>query len=207
LVNRLFTDPVLSGAYPVDAARVWGSLTDFSFLREDDLETIAAPLDFLGVNYYYRAHVAAAAIPSGDRSAFEIGVTPALPSGVERTQMGWPVEPAGLHATLTGLASRFPDLPPIYITENGCAYPDAVAEDGTVDDSARIAFIQSHVDAMRQAADDGVDIRGYFYWSLMDNFEWARGYARRFGLVHVDYATQVRTPKSSYHWLRSHMSS
>jgi beta-glucosidase len=204
LVNRLFTDPVLSGAYPADAAKVWGTLTDFSFLQEDDLETIAAPLDFLGLNYYYRAHVRDAGLPTrADRSAFEIGVESVYPSGVDKTQMGWPIEPSGLHATLTGLAARFPALPPIYITENGCAYPDAVGPTGEVDDAARIEFIQSHVDAMRQAMADGVDVRGYFYWSLMDNFEWARGYAPRFGLVHVDYQTQVRTPKASYHWFRT----
>jgi beta-glucosidase len=198
LVNRLFTDPVLAGRYPEDAAAVWGHLTDFSFRHDGDLDVIAAPLDFLGVNYYYRAHVRDAGGPGVGSTAFDIGVTPVKPDGVPRTGLGWPVEPEGLYATLIGLRSRFPSLPPVYITENGCAYPDEAG----VPDDARIAFIRSHLDAAARALADGVDLRGYFYWSLIDNFEWARGYAPRFGLVHVDYATQVRTPKASYAWLR-----
>jgi beta-glucosidase len=132
------------------------------------------------------------------RSAYQIGVQTVTPDGARRTGLGWPIEPAGLHATLTGLRSRYPDLPPIYITENGCAYPDEVG----VDDLDRIAFIEAHLDATAKAIADGVDVRGYFHWSLLDNFEWARGYAPRFGLVHVDYETQVRTPKASFGWLR-----
>jgi beta-glucosidase len=120
------------------------------------------------------------------------------PDGAPRTGLGWPIEPEGLHATLAGLRSRYPGLPPIYITENGCAYPDEVG----VEDSDRIEFIESHLHATARAIADGVDVRGYFHWSLLDNFEWARGYAPRFGLVHVDYATQVRTPKASFGWLR-----
>jgi beta-glucosidase len=199
LVNRLFTEPVLAGVYPPDAADVWGGITDFSFVHDGDLAMVSAPLDFLGVNYYYRAHVRAAAVLSGaaDRTAHDIGVSAVPPDGVATTGVGWPIEPDGLYATLTGLKSRFDALPPIYVTENGCAYPDEVG----VPDDARIAFISSHVDAMGRAADDGVDVRGYFYWSLIDNFEWARGYGPRFGLVHVDYDTQARTPKASYHWL------
>jgi beta-glucosidase len=199
LVNRLFTEPVLAGVYPVDAAEVWADITDFSFVHDGDLAAISTALDFLGVNYYYRAHVRAAPMPDApERSAYDIGVSAVLPDGVDTTGVGWPIEPDGLYATLTGLTSRFADLPPIYVTENGCAYFDEAG----VPDDARIAFISSHVDAMARAADDGVDLRGYFYWSLIDNFEWARGYGPRFGLVHVDYDTQVRTPKSSYRWLR-----
>jgi beta-glucosidase len=200
LVNRLFTEPVLGHRYPADAAEVWGHLTDFSFRQDGDLEVIGAPLDFLGVNYYYQAHVAVAAADTGPgATAFDIGVVPVKPAGAARTMLDWPIEPEGLHATLTGLANRFADLPPVYITENGCACPD----DAGVADDARISFIRDHLDAARRAMADGVDLRGYFYWSLVDNFEWARGYAPRFGLVHVDYDTQVRTPKASYHWLRS----
>jgi len=223
LVNRLFTEPVLGGRYPADAPEVWGHLTDFSFRHDGDLALIAVPLDFLGVNYYYRAHVAAApaepAVPADPAhpvasagaersapadatgSAFDIGVVSVKPEGVPRTAMDWPIEPEGLYATLTGLASRFPGLPPVYITENGCACPDEVG----VPDGDRIAFIRDHLEAAARAARDGVDLRGYFYWSLIDNFEWARGYGPRFGLVHVDYATQVRTPKASYHWLRAEL--
>jgi beta-glucosidase len=171
------------------------------------LATISAPLDFLGVNYYYRAHVRAASTPrSPERSAYDIGVSAATRSAatlsdVDATGVGWPIEPEGLSATLTGLKVRFDRLPPIYLTENGCAYLDEVG----VPDEARIAFISSHVDALGQAVDAGVDVRGYFYWSLIDNFEWARGYAPRFGLVHVDYDTQVRTPKASFRWLADHL--
>jgi beta-glucosidase len=204
LVNRLFTDPLLAGVYPAEAEQVWGELSDFSFVRDGDLATIAAPLDFLGINYYYRIHVRDATLPDGGpaRSAYQIGVESVTPDGARRTGLGWPIEPEGLHATLTGLRSRYPGLPPIYITENGCAYPDEVGPDGSVDDRERIAFIEAHLDATARAIADGVDVRGYFHWSLLDNFEWARGYAPRFGLVHVDYATQVRTPKASFGWLR-----
>jgi beta-glucosidase len=116
--------------------------------------------------------------------------------------LDWPIEPDGLSETLVGLRDTYPGLPPIYITENGCAYPDVAGQP----DEARIAFIADHLAALRRAMANGVDVRGYFYWSLLDNFEWARGYAPRFGLVHVDYQTQVRTPKASYHWLRERLS-
>jgi beta-glucosidase len=123
---------------------------------------------------------------------------------VETTALGWPVEPQGLYDLLAGLRSQFASLPPIYITENGCAYPDVVS-DGTVDDPARIAFMAAHLDALDRARGDGVDVRGYFYWSLMDNFEWARGYEPRFGLVYIDYATQERIPKASFAWYADHI--
>jgi beta-glucosidase len=204
LVNRLFTDPLLAGAYPAQAWEVFGDLTDFSFLADGDMSILATPVDFLGVNYYYRAHVRDAPLPDGpSRSAYQIGVEAVIPDGVARTLLGWPIEPAGLHATLTGLRARYPDLPPVYITENGCAYADEVGPEGTVDDHERIAFTRAHLEAAARAIADGVDLRGYFHWSLLDNFEWARGYAPRFGLVHVDYATQARTPKASFFWLRS----
>jgi beta-glucosidase len=206
LVNRLFTDPVLAGTYPDDAAEVWGGLTDFSFLRDGDLALISQPLDFLGVNYYRLSHVAAAPVsPSPSPSASDVGVATVRVPGAEYTEMDWPVEPDGLPVTLAGLRSRFADLPPIYITENGAAFPDEVGPDGEVADPRRVAFISAHLDALARAIADGADVRGYFYWSLLDNFEWARGYEPRFGLVHVDYATQVRTPKASYQWLAAHL--
>jgi beta-glucosidase len=195
LVNRLFLDPLLTGALPTDYFDVWGRLTDGSFVRDGDLATIATPVDFLGVNYYFPIYVAAADV-DGD-TAFDIGVRTGTPPGPARTGLDWPVEPDYLRRTLVGLRDRYPGLPPIHITENGCAYPD------TVDDDRRIAFIESHLEALAEAMADGVDVRGYFYWSFIDNFEWARGYGPRFGLVHVDYATQTRTPRASYHWLRA----
>jgi beta-glucosidase len=201
LVNRLFTEPVLAGAYPADAGEVWGDLTDFSFLREGDLATASAPLDFLGVNYYYRVHVRDAPLPA-DRTAYDIGVEALAPAGVPVTGLGWPVEPHGLYQTLTGLAGRFDRLPPVHVTENGAAFPDRP----DLADHDRIAFIEAHLAELARAAAAGVDLRGYFYWSLLDNFEWARGYGPRFGLVQVDYATQRRTPRASYHWLRERLS-
>ena len=200
LINRQFTDPLLAARYPEDAGSVWGHLTDFGFRADGDLDIISEPLDFLGVNYYFRVHVRAAptGTPPGE-TAFDIGVQRVTPEGLARTGLGWPIEPDGLYETLTGvLRDRYQGLPPIYITENGCSYPDEVG----VPDEPRIAFLQSHLAAAARAIADGVDLRGYFHWSLIDNFEWARGYAPRFGLVHIDYATQVRTPKASYAWFR-----
>ena len=118
--------------------------------------------------------------------------------GLPLTMLNWPVEPDGLHEMLVGLRSAYPELPPVLVTENGCAYPELA-------DDERIAFLAGHIDAVRRALADGVDIRGYFYWSLLDNLEWARGYDPRFGLVHVDFTTQVRTPRASYDWLRARL--
>ena len=123
--------------------------------------------------------------------------------GVERTAFDWPVVPDGLRELLVGLSDRYGDaLPPIYMTENGAALPDVPADDGRVEDPRRIAFLDGHLRALHQAIEAGVDVRGYFVWSLLDNFEWAEGYSKRFGLVYVDFATGRRTPKSSYDWYR-----
>jgi beta-glucosidase len=119
-----------------------------------------------------------------------------MPDGPRTSGLGWRIEPRGLRDTLTGLAARFPGLPPVFVTENG--YGDR----GEIDDAGRIDYLAEHLAATGAAIADGVDVRGYFCWSLIDNFEWARGYDARFGLVHVDYATQARTPKASYHWYR-----
>ncbi|OPG14480.1 GH1 family beta-glucosidase [Microbispora sp. GKU 823] len=181
LHNRLFNDPVLTGAYP--------DLSAFGVeipVRPGDLETIAQPLDGLGINYYNPTRIGG---PGGDGLPFRFEEI----SGVPTTAFGWPVVPDGLRELLDSLKARYGDaLPPVYITENGCSY------DG-LDDQERIAYLDGHITAMRQA---DVDLRGYFVWSLLDNFEWAEGYHQRFGLVHVDFETQQRTPKASYHWLR-----
>jgi beta-glucosidase len=206
MLNRQFTDPVLGGAYPVGFEQLYAGVSDLSFRRDGDLEVISAPLDFLGVNYYYRLRAADAPYAQPDpamRSAADIGVRQAYPASVATTALGWPVEPEGLFDTLTGLAGRYPGLPPVYVTENGCAE----LRDGPEPDPERIAFIAEHLAAAARAAaaTDRLDLRGYFYWSLIDNFEWARGYRPRFGLAHVDYATGTRTPKASYHWLRDRL--
>ncbi|GAA2481820.1 GH1 family beta-glucosidase [Winogradskya humida] len=206
LVNRQFTDPVLGGAYPDGFEKLFSGVSDLSFRRDGDLDVIAAPLDFLGVNYYYRIHATDAPYDQPDpglRSASDIGVRSVPRDGVPTTDLGWPIEPQGLYDTLTGLADRYPGLPPIYVTENGVAQ---LRED-LDPDPARIDFITAHLAAAtRAAADAPIDLRGYFYWSLIDNFEWARGYGPRFGLVHVDYPTGKRTPRASYEWLRRQLS-
>ncbi|WP_285785256.1 family 1 glycosylhydrolase, partial [Microbispora sp. NBRC 16548] len=130
------------------------------------------------------------------RSAFDLGVRTVTPEDARTSGLGWVVEPEGLYETLVGLTSRYPDLPPVYITENG------YGDDGVLEDSGRVDYLRDHLAATRDAMEAGADVRGYFCWSLMDNFEWARGYSARFGLVHVDYDTQVRTPKASFHWMR-----
>ena len=116
--------------------------------------------------------------------------------------MGWPIDPDGLRRLLTWLKSTYPTLPPIYITENGRASNDLVSPEGQIEDPERIRYVQEHLGAVAQAIAGGVDVRGYYYWSLLDNFEWAEGYAKRFGLVYIDYPTQRRTPKASYAWFR-----
>ncbi|NUR92032.1 MAG: beta-glucosidase [Nonomuraea sp.] len=196
LHNRLFNDPVLLGKYPDLSAYS----PDLGFLHDGDLEIISAPLDALGINYYNPTRIAAPT--PGDALPFtDAGIV-----GYPTTNFGWPVVPDGLRELLTGLKARYGSaLPPIHITENGCSQPDEPNEDGTVDDPARIAYLASHIRAVEQARAEGVDVRGYFVWSLLDNFEWAEGYHQRFGLVHVDFATGRRTPKASYRWLGEHI--
>ena len=206
LWNRLFADPVLLGRYPEGFAEVMpgpasGDLTD-------DLAVISAPLDFYGLNYYNPMRVADPSSPlaATAESPFDMEGAPfaMVPlEGYPRTAFDWPVVPQGLRELLVTMRTRYGDaLPPVYVTENGCAYDDAPDETGRVDDPQRIGYLDAHLRAIAGAVEDGVDVRGYYTWSLMDNFEWAEGYTKRFGLVHVDYETQRRTPKSSYGWYR-----
>ncbi|KOV75659.1 MULTISPECIES: GH1 family beta-glucosidase [unclassified Streptomyces] len=194
LLNRLFAEPVILGAYPEGMdALMPGDVGA-------DLEVIAEPVDWYGVNYYAPTRVGA---PQGTDTEFGGLTMPAeLPFSVREiegrpvTDFGWPVVPEGLTELLTGFRERYGDrLPPVVITENGCSYEG-------VDDQDRIAYLDAHIRALHRAIGAGVDVRGYFVWSLMDNFEWAEGYARRFGLVHVDFETLERTPKASYRWFR-----
>ncbi|WP_440098649.1 GH1 family beta-glucosidase [Streptosporangium sp. H16] len=196
LHNRLFNDPVLLGAYPDLSA--YGVSLDC--VRDGDLDLIGTPLDGLGVNYYNPTRIAA---PTGEGLPFEdAGVT-----GYPTTAFGWPVVPDGLRELLSGLRARYGDaLPPVYVTENGCSQPDEPGPGGTVDDQDRITFLDGHIGAVERARAEGVDVRGYYVWSLLDNFEWAEGFSQRFGLVHVDFPTGTRTPKASYHWLRDRIS-
>jgi beta-glucosidase len=203
LVNGLFADPVLLGRYPNDelAAAMPGPVAE-------DLKIISSPLDWYGVNYYQPSLVgapSAAPPPSVDGIELPQGLPFdfKLIEGYPLTGFGWPVVPDGLRQILTTMRDRYGEaLPPLYVTENGCAYDDGPDEDGRIADDRRIAYLDGHLTAVRAAIDDGVDVRGYFVWSLMDNFEWSVGFSQRFGLVHVDFATLARTPKQSYFWYR-----
>ncbi|HET7388682.1 MAG TPA: GH1 family beta-glucosidase [Nocardioidaceae bacterium] len=203
LSNLLFTDPVLTGRYPEDARAIWPHV-DFDFLQDGDLAITSAPLDFLGVNYYFPARVRAVAHREQDparRRVDDIGVeSPLLPDD-EITEMGWPVDADGLCRLLTWLHETYPGLAPIIVTENGRASADVV-EGGAVHDPERIRYVDSHLRAVLRALGAGVDVSGYYHWSLLDNFEWAEGYAKRFGFVYVDYETLERVPKASFEWYR-----
>ncbi len=193
--NRWCLDPLLRREYPGElmheiAAR-WGPV---EWLRPGDLDDVAVPVDFLGINYYQRSHVRA----GGPDSVLGIEAVPATPP---LTAAGWEVTPERLTEVLLRVRRDYGDLP-IFITENGAAYDDVVAPGGGIEDSARIDFLHGHVQAIASAREQGADVRGYFVWSLLDNFEWSEGYSKRFGLVHVDFETQRRTPKSSAGWYR-----
>lgn len=183
---RWYMDPVFLGAYPADVIAQLGA--DAPRIEPGDLEIIRQPLDFLGINYYTRNYI----------STSEPRVKP--PGLMGFTDMGWEIVPEAFTQHLVRIAREY-NPPPIFITENGMANPDVV-QGGQVNDDARTRYLQAHLEALARAMDLGVDVRGYFYWSLLDNFEWNSGYTKRFGLVHVDYETQQRTPKASAHWYR-----
>ncbi|MFI7610481.1 GH1 family beta-glucosidase [Nonomuraea terrae] len=189
--NRLYLDPLLRGRYPDDIAGKLAELGCPLPVRDGDLELIGQPVDVLGVNYYTSRVVRAA--PTGD-NGWPASATVAR--DVERTAMDWEVTPETLTDLLLRLERDYPGTV-WYITENGAAYPDVADEHGYVDDADRERYLRTHIDAALAARAQGVDLRGYFAWSLLDNFEWAYGYDRRFGIVRVDYATQQRIPKRS----------
>ncbi|MFD9302063.1 GH1 family beta-glucosidase [Streptomyces sp. NPDC060048] len=207
--NRVFLDPVFHGRLPHDLVRDTAALTDWSFVRDGDLSAASEPIDWLGLNYYSPTVVAAAGPGTSDG-------TPSAPSppspwpGTEqlvrflpapgpRTAMDWPVDAGGLYELLTRLRDELPDVQ-LLVTENGAAYGDYADPEGAVHDPERIDYLRSHLESVHRAIEDGADVRGYFVWSLLDNFEWTYGYSKRFGIVHVDFATQRRTPKDSAHW-------
>lgn len=198
IYNRIFADPVLTGAYP-DLSGF--GIDEFPGLHAGDLELIGVPLDFYGVNFYNPTRVAAASAGSEFAEA-GLPFEPVDFGDVPVTGFGWPIVPAAFADLLVGLQDDYGEqLPPIVITENGASFTDVVA-DGTVHDAERIAFIEAHLRALRHAIELGVDVRGYLVWSLMDNFEWAQGYTQRFGLVHVDFESGERTRKDSFAWFR-----
>ena len=212
LANRAFLDPALKGEYPADLLADTASVTDWSFVQDGDTEAIAVPLDFLGVNYYSPA-VVKRWDGTGDKDGADgHGASAATPwiaaDDVEfvrlpgpYTAMGWPIDASGMTELLVRLGRDYPGTPMV-VTENGAAFSDEVAEDGGVHDAERVEYLRTHVAAVADAVDAGADVRGYFVWSLLDNFEWGYGYDRRFGVVRVDYDTQERILKDSALWYR-----
>ncbi|XAS76443.1 GH1 family beta-glucosidase [Dermatophilaceae bacterium Sec6.4] len=211
--NRIFTGPLLHGAYPADLLADTASITDWSFVLEGDTELIHQKIDVLGVNYYSTSLVqvwdgvgerrcadghnpsAASPWPGADNIEF-------LPQPGPYTAMDWNIEPSGLEELLLAVHAEFPGQA-LMVTENGAAFEDVVTDDAggpAVHDAERVDYLQRHLAAVHRAMSQGVDLRGYFVWSLLDNFEWALGYSKRFGIVRVDYDTQERLPKDSAHW-------
>ncbi len=192
IANRIYLDPILRGRYPEGLLSDTAHVTDHGYVQTGDLDVISAPIDFLGVNYYSPLVVTSGVYPG----SAAIGIAD---RGRPRSGMGWEIDPSGLTKTLTRLTRDYGPLP-LVVTENGSAWPDVVDSDGSVDDADRTAYLQSHLRACLDAIAEGVDLRGYFVWSLLDNFEWSHGYGQRFGIVRVDYDTQRRTRKASGDW-------
>ena len=190
-----FLDPVVGRGYPEEAVASYG--WDQAEVHPGDLDIVAEPIDFVGLNYYTARLVADPALSDAAR-----GRPRALPDEV--TDMGWPIHPEGLTAHLQRLAVEY-GFQDIYVTENGAAFPDLPDADGHIRDDDRVSYLDRHFAAAADAVAAGVPLRGYFVWSLLDNFEWAFGYSKRFGLVHVDYRTGTRTPKSSYRWMQARL--
>jgi beta-glucosidase len=192
IANRWFFDPLLRGTYPAEILEHFGEAAPP--VLDGDLGTIAAPLDFVGVNNYSRRIVRA-----DPADGAPLDVPPA--AGDQVTDMGWEVYPPGLAEVLVRLHEEYA-VPSLYVTENGAAFADVRTHDGRVHDVERVAYIRDYVDAVGEAIAAGAPVRGYFVWSLLDNFEWAYGYSKRFGIVYVDYPTLERIPKDSFHWYR-----
>jgi beta-glucosidase len=196
-MNRHYLDALFLGAYPSELPAIYGE--GWPAFPPEDFAAMAAPMDFVGVNYYSRG------LTVDDPRVWPTGARTVRNAGAEYTDLDWEVFPAGLTRALTWVRDRYTSLP-LYVTENGCALPEPASLPAGVrrfDDPRRVAYLRSHVAAVREAIAAGVDVRGYFAWSLLDNLEWGHGFSKRFGLLHVDHATQVRTPKSSASFLRA----
>jgi len=217
IANRIFLDPVLRATYPADLIDDTRHATDWSFVHDGDLATISAPIDLLGVNFYSPSLVTAATDelaatttrrahdpgrPDGPAPWPGSGLAYEVPQDGPYTAMHWRIHPASLTDLLLRLHRDYPGTP-LVITENGAAFDDVVDEAGAVHDRDRIAYLDAHLRAVNAAVEAGVDLRGYFVWTLLDNFEWAWGLSKRFGLVHVDYETLQRRPKDSAYWYRN----
>jgi beta-glucosidase len=197
--NRMFLDPIFGAGYPSDALELIERSAGLGHVRDGDLSQISADIDALGINYY-RTLVVRASPDASEPAEFPgVGnVTLVKPRDV--TSMGWGVEPDGLREILLRVTDEYPAMP-LYVTENGAAFPDRCSN-GRVSDTDRISFLDAHIGACRSAIASGVDLRGYFVWSFLDNFEWGEGYSQRFGIVWVDYETQERVLKDSALWYR-----
>jgi beta-glucosidase len=193
-LNRQYLDPVLLGRYPAEMSEIFGD--GWPEHPESEMATLRTPFDFLGVNWYTRA------LTRFDPEQAPISAARVIPKGALATETGWEVHPESFTRTLLWVKERYGDLP-IYITENGAAFPDPVrAAEGRIDDPLRVSYFREHLRAVHEAIRLGVDLRGYFAWSLLDNFEWHSGYSKRFGIVHVDFETQRRTIKQSGYYFR-----
>jgi len=193
---RIYLDPLVHGRYPTDVVDSLAARGVQLPVQDGDLEIISTPLDFLGVNYYFGQQFSSA---DADDQGFP--ASRAVPFGEPTTAMGWEILPGKFTELLTRLGRDYPGLA-MYITENGSAFKDDPDSSGYVRDDDRTAYLASHIAAMAAARQSGADVRGYFAWSLLDNFEWAYGYAKRFGLIRVDYETQQRTIKQSGYFFR-----
>jgi beta-glucosidase len=207
--NRIFADPVLLGSYPkppFGAGRLFRALAE---VDSEDLEVIHEPLDFYGLNYYMPTRIKAGSPTIGTTPDGEAEIAKEVPFSLlpfpefERTGFGWPIAPEYLAVTLGDLVERYGDaLPKVVVTEGGVSFPDAPGEDGAFHDARRIDYLAEHLAIVLNGA-PGIELGGYFVWSLLDNWEWAAGFSQRFGLVHVDFGTLERTPKDSYRWLQA----
>jgi beta-glucosidase len=190
-LNRQFLDPVFLRQVPPELGAMFGRV--WQEWTPEDLAAASQPIDFVGINYYLRLIVRDE--PSSGVARAEIVTT----RDCERTATGWEIYPSGLFDILQWVRSRYGN-PSVYITENGAAYDDVQRQDGSINDTQRVQYLRSHLRECRRAIRAGVDLRGYYVWSLLDNFEWQSGYSKRFGICHVDFVTQIRTPKASAHF-------
>ncbi len=198
---RIYLDPLRHGRYPADIVADLARQGIELPVQDGDLAAIAAPIDVLGVNYYTAHRFSGVDEAGNTHDERGLPVTRVVPWGRPATAMGWELVPEEFTALLVRLQRDYPGVP-FYITENGAAYADTADEHGFVEDTGRTGYYAQHVAAVAEAYRQGVDVRGYFAWSLLDNFEWAYGYDKRFGIVRVDYDTQARTPKRSALWYR-----
>lgn len=192
-LNRWFLDPLFRGRYPEDMLEMLGAALPEGY--EEDMETISVPVDFLGVNNYTRNVIA------NDPESAVVETREVKPTGRPYTEMGWEVYPEGMYELLTRLHRDYAP-PRLYVTENGAAFPDRVSADGRVHDPQRVDYLREYIAQAHRALEEGVPLKGYFVWTLLDNFEWAYGYSKRFGIVYVDFATQERIIKDSGYWYR-----